>query len=87
MKTDIVTRQEIQRFAEAMQVTMDKHQKEKGDSWKGMAFFELKELLQKEIKELPNDIGDIIEYVDVAILCMMLWYRQICVGLEFQEDD
>ena len=37
---EIVKRPEIQRFTEAMQVTMDKHQDEKGDSKKltGLVF-------------------------------------------------
>jgi len=84
---DIVKRPEIQRFAEAMQVTMDKHQDIKGDSWKGMSFKDLRKLLLKEILELPFEEGDVIEYVDVANLCMMLWYRQVCVGLEFKEGE
>lgn len=81
---DIVKRAEIQRFAEAMQITMDKYQKEKEDSWKKMSFDELRKILTKEIEELPEGLGDVGEYVDVANICMMLWYRQVCLGLEFE---
>jgi hypothetical protein len=47
---DIVKRAEIHRFAEAMQISMDKHQEEKEDSWKKMSFDELRKVLVKEIK-------------------------------------
>ena len=85
---DIVTRPEIHRFAEAMQVTLDKHQEEKGDSWKKMSFLELKKILHQQITKNIHTAkqGENIKgFVDVANLCMMLWYRQVCVGLEFEE--
>jgi len=75
-------RPEIMRFAEAMEKTLQKHDKKKGDSWKKTSFNELKELLIKEIQELPEGYGNFGEYVDVANFCMFLWWKKDIVVLD-----
>ena len=70
-------RPEIQIFAEAMEVVMQKHDKKKGDSWKRMYVEDLQILLSEEIEELPKGVGKVGEYVDVANFCMMLWWTHL----------
>ena len=72
-------RKEIQEFAEEMERIMAKHDAKKGDSWKSPDTFTQRFLIEKfyeETKEAMQNRADKSEYVDVANICMMLWYRQ-----------
>lgn len=64
-------------FAEAMEKTMKKHDKEKGDSWKNMPHEELQNLLLQEVEESKNIASKIGEWVDIANICMMIYCNAI----------
>jgi len=74
------TQQGINEFTEAMNNVLDKHQKEKGDSWVDcdidFLLFKLDEEI-KEFKEANRPIAKAEELVDVANVCMMLYNRYI----------
>jgi len=80
MQNDRKNRIEIELFAQAMDVKLDKKQLEYGNSWKDCPIQFLNERLQEEVQELKDSIS-INEVhnklVDVANLCMMLWYRTL----------
>lgn len=84
--TTIKLRSELMSFAEAMECRLQKHDKNKGSTWKEMSFQELKDLLHKEIDELPKGLGEVGEYVDVANFCFFLWWRQIAFGCKSFQD-
>jgi len=77
-------RREIQEFAEAMEEVMQKHDAEKGDSWKSMPLHTLEHLLLSEVREwnasrLRHIDGENHpkekEVIDIANIAMMLWHR------------
>ena len=71
-------RAEIQEFAEAMEKEMQRHDPEKGDSWKSMPIKDLEEILDGVIEDYRY-AGDywegMEELIDVANIAMMLWHR------------
>ena len=76
------TRQEISAFAGRMEEIMGVHDKDKGDSWKKMAVYELRHLLQEEFCEwsMSDDIVENDELVDIANVCMMIWINKRKAG-------
>jgi len=64
-------------FAEAMEKVMQKHDKTKGDSYKGMSHQSLQTLLRQEIVETELDDAKVSEWIDVANLCMMIYHNTI----------
>jgi hypothetical protein len=76
-----ILREEIKDFADAMELVLRKHDKEKGDSWKDMSPFDLLYILEKEYLELDGEWveGDKermrAELIDVANIAMMIWHR------------
>ena len=69
-------RPEIELFAQAMENTMKKHDKKKGDSWKTCDILFLEDKLIKEVEEYL-DSRDKKELVDIANMCMMLYNRKL----------
>lgn len=69
-------RNEIELFAMAMETTMSRHDKEKGNSWKWCDIEFLKDKLLEEFDELQKT-GDKHELVDIANVCMMLFNRKL----------
>ena len=82
-------RTEIELFAQAMENTMKKYDKKKGDSWKTCDIRFLKNKLLEEVvefldtyhKECPESY-DKKELVDIANICMMLYNRKLDIILE-----
>lgn len=80
-------RPEILEFAEAMELTMRKHDGKKGDSWKTCDIYFLIEKLKEEFDEADCAFDNLVhhdfedegqftaETVDLANVCMMLWNR------------
>ncbi|MCQ1534820.1 hypothetical protein FTO70_03765 [Methanosarcina sp. KYL-1] len=77
-------RPEITAFAEAMEKTMQKHDAEKGDSWKKLDVHNLETEFWMEVEELgclqddgiPITSPDAIhELLDIANMAMMLFCR------------
>lgn len=103
MILDKKTRLEIEMFAVAMDVKLDKKQKEYGDSWKTCDIEFLRDRLMGEFKEwhdgqynataiVGRSVGGIIsderkELVDIANICMMLWNRHCPLGLDFENPS
>ena len=97
------TRLEIEMLAVAMDVKMDRKQKEYGDSWKTCDIEFLRERLMGEFKEwhdgqynataiVGRSAGGIIsderkELVDIANICMMLWNRLCPLGLDLENPS
>jgi hypothetical protein len=75
-------RQEIRTFAEAMEVVMRKHDKEKGESWKNMTFEELQDLMLTEVEETKYKDAKLHEWIDVANLCMMIYANTVTMRPE-----
>lgn len=79
-------RPEILEFAEAMELTMRKHDGNKGDSWKTCDLTNLFIKFDEENEEAHNEVyktfckGDSSnlkpELVDLCNVCMMLWNRK-----------
>jgi len=74
-------RPEIELFAQAMENTMKKHDKKKGDSWKTEDVDWLRAKLVEEFEEY-FDTFDKKELVDIANMCMMLYNRELDSILE-----
>ena len=72
-------RDELQKFAEAMEIKLKKKDMVYGDSWKGMSKHDLQDRLIGEMVEgldaIKHDEGVDDELVDIANMCMMLWNR------------
>jgi len=68
-------RKEVTHFASQMERVLKKHDKTKGDSWKEMPYRTLRVLLDKEVEEYVGSRSP-EELVDIANLCMMLYYRE-----------
>lgn len=60
----------------AMETTMSRHDKNKGESWKWCDVDFLKGKLKEEFEEY-QDSGDKHELVDIANVCMMLFNREL----------
>jgi len=73
--------QYIETFADAMQVVIEKHQKEKGDSWKQMSEDELKILLVQEVGEALQKKANTHEFVDIANICMFIYAKRTIFGI------
>jgi len=69
-------RKEIELFAMAMEATMCRHDKNKGDSWKSCEIDFLKDKLIEEFDEYQSS-GNKHELVDIANVCMMLFNREL----------
>lgn len=78
-------RPEIMEFAEAMELTMRKHDAKKGDSWKDCTISFLGRKLQEEYNETEHEFYNLLfsssnnlksESVDLANVCMMIWNRK-----------
>ena len=71
-------RPEVEQFAEEMEEVMQKHDAEKGDSWKSMPIKDLEEILEGVIEDYRY-AGDyweeMEELIDIANVAMMLWHR------------
>ena len=71
-------RSEVEKFAEAMEEVLQKHDPDKGDSWVELPLPYLENKLVEEIGELRDAIGINVrkhEMLDVANIMMMLWNR------------
>lgn len=69
-------RPEILEFAYAMEEVMEKHDKEKGESWKNIPIDYLKLKLQEEYGEAAQAVqGDENELVDIGNVAMMIFHR------------
>ena len=66
-------RPEIMRFAEAMETKLQKHDKEKGDSWKKMSINRLKELLEKEILIALSQLKIILNLMKEQVYSMVFF--------------
>lgn len=79
-------RNEIELFAQAMETTMSRHDKTKGDSWKWCEIEFLKDKLLEEFNELQKT-GDKHELVDIANICMMLFIRETwkIMGIKYKK--
>jgi hypothetical protein len=87
----IKMRQEIREFAEEMERIMLKHDHRKGDTWKSsnMGDF-LIDKFHEEFKESVEIGADPSEFVDVANIAMMLWWRKthgVYNPARFVDDD
>jgi NTP pyrophosphatase (non-canonical NTP hydrolase) len=73
----IILRKEVKEFAQAMELTLRKHDPKKGkDSWKkdsyGSLFMHLSEEVQETMEAThPHEIEK--EAIDVANMAMMIW--------------
>jgi len=67
---------EMYLFVTAMENTLEKHQKKKGDSWKDCDIEFLENKLVEEYNEW-KDSKDKHELVDIANICMMLYNRKL----------
>ena len=78
---------EIEMFAMAMETTMSRHAKNKGDSWKWCDIDFLKNKLKEEFREYQES-GDKHELVDIANICMMLFNRELWKinGIEYHPE-
>jgi len=68
-------KKEIKEFAEEMERILKKHDFIKGDSWKMMSHKQLQELMLKEVEESKEDDAKLGEWIDIANICMMIWYN------------
>lgn len=81
-KKSPIVRREIMRFAEEMESIMRLHDKKKGDSYKTCEINFLRRKLAEEFSEWAYpciEDGDTEKYevVDIANICMMLFWRAI----------
>ena len=67
---------EIGMLVMAMETTLSRHQKAKGDSWKWCDIEFLENKLHEEYNEWKES-GDKHELVDIANICMMLFNRKL----------
>lgn len=67
-------RPEILFFAKQMEKVMKRHDAVKGDSWKCMSDKELLDKLEEEYHEAEGGIFA-KEYLDVGLVCMMLFWN------------
>lgn len=78
-KMSMKIRPEIQKFAEAMENKLRKHDEERGETgWRGEGFAYLLDRLEDEVDELKNietDIDEKEECVDIANFAMMIFDR------------
>ena len=73
------TAQALSDFAEEMGLVLERHQKEKGDSWQGCPIEFLESKLREEVEEYLTETHPAKkakEAVDIANIAMMLWVRQ-----------
>ena len=70
-------RDKILEFAIEMDKVMNKHQSEKGDSWEVCDVDFLKKKLVEEFNEYCEDTNQRKELLDIANICMMLYFRII----------
>ena len=68
-------RKELEQFAKAMELKLCEKDPEYGDSWKTMPVGELLDRLRMEIEEFHFNPEDKSELIDIANVCMMIWYR------------
>ena len=67
----------VETFGGYMLMYMDKHQKNKGDSWKTCDIEFLEDKLQEEMAEYTrSNCEDKAELIDIANIAMMLWLRK-----------
>ena len=67
----------VETFSGYMLMYMDKHQKNKGDSWKTCDIEFLEDKLQEEMAEYTrSNCEDKAELIDIANIAMMLWLRK-----------
>lgn len=74
MELKLELRSELREFADAMEVILRQYDRGKGNSWQTLPLVLLDDKLTEEYAECvlkPN----LKEYVDLANICMMLWYR------------
>lgn len=72
-------------FIEKMQLVLDEHQEEKGNSWNDCNLQFLLDKLDEEIKEFKEELKPLAkaqELVDVANMCMMLYHRYVDIWAE-----
>ena len=68
-------RKEIMDFAVEMELKMQTHDEDRGDSWKVCGLSDLAKGLEREMHEYALS-GNRQELVDVSNYCMMVWNRR-----------
>ena len=74
----------------SMEVTLYKHQKEKGDSWNDCDLQFLLNKFDEEIKEFKEEhkpLAKAEELVDIANVCMMLFNRKLWEIAGIQQES
>ena len=68
-------RKEILGFTEEMEKILRKHDADKLDSWKSLSHKELQNLLHLEVEESDEENAKLVEWIDIANICMMIWWN------------
>lgn len=71
----LTVRPELAAFVQEMERVLRFHDTVKRDSWKSMGYADLRVLLDGEVSEYVNS-RKAEELIDVANLCMMLFWRE-----------
>lgn len=63
----LILREEVEKFAQAMELELRRHDSKKGKSWKKMSLDEIESMIRDAVKTVEYKGQDI----DIANLCMM----------------